>query len=87
MKSDEIWIDDFQAKLTSVCSACNLDLNQTPALAAGTRSFVVKHGGKRVTVLISSLISTRISADIILEHDDINYDEDQIRTVLARKVS
>ncbi len=51
----------------------------------GTRSFVVNNGNKNVTVLISSLICTRIHADAIFEYDNIEYDEDQIRTVLARK--
>jgi hypothetical protein len=37
-------------------------------------------------VLISNLICTRIEADVILEYDDIEYDEDQIRTLLVRKL-
>jgi hypothetical protein len=76
----------MRLKLSDVCKADSWDLKQTPNPAAGTRSFVVNHGSKSVTVLISSLVSTRIEADVILENDDIDYDEDQIRTVLARKL-
>jgi hypothetical protein len=76
----------MQVKLSDVCKAYNWDLKQTSALAVGTRSFEVKHGSKGVTVLISSLVSTRIEADVILEYDDVEYDEDQIHTVLARKL-
>jgi hypothetical protein len=86
MERDEKWLDDMQFKLSDVCKASNWDLKQTSALAVGTRSFVVKHGSKSITVLISSLICTRIQADIILEYDNIQYDEDQIRTLLARKL-
>jgi hypothetical protein len=55
-------------------------------LAAGTRSFVVNHGSKTATVLISSLICRRIHAEVILEHDNIEYDVEQIRMVLAREL-
>ncbi|MGB9435376.1 MAG: hypothetical protein WBQ89_24220 [Candidatus Acidiferrum sp.] len=86
MQSNEEWLDHMQVQLSAVCKVQNWDLKQTSTLAAGTRSFVVNHGNKNVTVLISSLICTRIHADVILEHDNIDYDDDQIRAVLARKL-
>jgi hypothetical protein len=86
MERDEKWLDDMQAKLSNICKASNWDLRQTATLAAGTRSFAVERGRKSITVLISNLICTRIEADVILEYDDIEYDEDQIRTLLARKL-
>jgi hypothetical protein len=76
----------MQVRLSAVCKSQNWDLKQTSALAAGTRSFAVKHGSKSITVLISSLISTRIEADVILENDDVEYDKDQIHSLLARKL-
>ena len=87
MQRNEKWLDDMQVKLSDVCKAYDWDLKQTSALAVGTRSFVVKHGSKSITVLISNLICTRIEADVILEYDDIEYDEDQIHAVLARKLA
>jgi hypothetical protein len=86
MERDEKWLDDMQSKLSDVCKASNWDLKQTSALTVGTRSFVVKHGSKSITVLVSNLICTRIEADVILEYDDIEYDEEQIRTLLAREL-
>jgi hypothetical protein len=86
MERDEKWLDGMQVKLSHICKASNWDLKQTPVLAVGTRSFAAEHGGKSITVLISNLICTRIEADVILEYDDIEYDEDQIRTLLARKL-
>jgi len=86
MQTNEEWLDHMQVQLSAVCKAQNWDVKQTSALAVGTRSFVVKYGSKSVTVLISSLICTRIHADVILEHDNIEYDDEQIRTLLARKL-
>jgi hypothetical protein len=74
MQTNEKWLDDMQVKLSAVCKAYNWGLKQTSAWAAGTRSFAVKHGSKSITVLISRLISTRIEADVILEHDDVEYE-------------
>jgi hypothetical protein len=85
METDEGWLDEMQAMLSNVCKAQNWDLKQTATLAGGTRSFNVQRGSKIVTVLISSLISTRIPADVIMEHDNIDYDEEQILTRLSRK--
>jgi len=85
MPTKEEWLDDMQIKLSDVCNTQHWDLKQTPVLAGGTRSFVVVHRSESATVLISSLVCTRLHADIILEDDDVDYDKDQIRTLLARK--
>jgi hypothetical protein len=86
MERDEKWLDGMQVKLSDVCKSSNWGLKQTAVLAVGTRSFLVEHGGKSITVLISNLICTRIEADVKLEYDDIEYDEDQIRTLVAEKL-
>lgn len=85
MPTKEEWLDHMQFQLSAVCKAQNWDLKQTSALEAGTRSFVVNDGRKNVTVLLSSLVCTRIHANAIFEDDDIEYDEAMIRTILAQK--
>jgi hypothetical protein len=85
MPTKEKWLDHMQSRLSKVCEAQNWDLKQTSALETGTRSFVVNDGSKNLTVLLSSLVCTRIHANAIFEYDDIEYDEAMIRTVLARK--
>jgi hypothetical protein len=86
MAIDEQWLDRMQAMLSEVCKAHDWDLIQTSALPLGTRSFSVRYGSKNVTVLVSSLVSTRVEADVIFEHDDIEFDEDQIGRILAAKL-
>ena len=83
---NEQWLDRTQAMLSEVCRAHDWDLIQTSAVPLGTRSFSIKYGSKSVTVLISSLVSTRVEADVIFDHDDIEYDEDQMRRILAPKL-
>jgi hypothetical protein len=63
--------------LSNVRKSHSWNLKQTSSFRPGTQSYNVSYKSKSVTVLISSLISTLVEADVKFEHDDIEYDEDQ----------
>jgi len=86
MAIDEPWLDKTQAMLSEVCKVHDWNLIPTSSLPIGTRSFSVKCGSKSVTVLVSSLVCTPTEADVVFEHDDIEYDVDQMQRILAPKL-
>jgi hypothetical protein len=86
MPINDGWLDQTQVMLSNVCKSHGWDLKQTSPLPPGTRSYNISHKSKSVTVLISSLISTLVEADVKFEHDDIEYDEDQMSRLLAPKL-
>jgi hypothetical protein len=86
MLTNDGWLDQTQVTLSNACKSQSWNLKQTSSHAPGTRSYIVSYKSKDVTVLISSLISTLVEADVKFEHDDIEYDEDQMRRILAPKL-